>query len=91
MLENHENERRENNEENNKNNYCKNIFYWFCRFVWRLIIAIITNPIFQLIVAILILNYMGMNLFKHTKVGIFYNYTENIVHDNRCSYHKNIK
>ena len=32
-----------------------------------------------------------MNLFKHTKIGIFYNYTENITHDNRCSYHKNIQ
>jgi len=37
------------------------------------------------------LNYFGANLFKHTKIGVFHNYTENIVHDNRCSYHKNIK
>lgn len=69
----------------------KNYFVIIMRFVWKVILYIITNPIFQLGLLIMFLNYFGANLFKHTKIGIFHNYTENIVHDNRCSYHKNIK
>lgn len=76
--------------ENNK----KNAWYYFTlvmRFFWKVILYIVTNPIFQLGLLICFLNYFGANLFKHTKIGVFHNYTENIVHDNRCSYHKNIK
>ena len=73
--------------EKDKKNYLKIIF----RIFWRIILYIITNPIFQLGLLIGFLNYFGANLFKHTKIGIFNNYKENIVHDNRCSYHKNIK
>lgn len=69
----------------------KNYFVIIMRFVWKVILYIITNPIFQLGLLIMFLNYFGANLFKHTKIGVFHNYTENIVHDNRCSYHKNIK
>jgi len=69
----------------------KNYFVIIMRFIWRVILYIITNPIFQLGLLIMFLNYFGANLFKHTKIGVFHNYTENIVHDNRCSYHKNIK
>lgn len=69
----------------------KNYFVIIMRFIWKVILYIITNPIFQLGLLIMFLNYFGANLFKHTKIGVFHNYTENIVHDNRCSYHKNIK
>lgn len=69
----------------------KNYFVIILRFFWKVILYIITNPIFQAGLLICFLNYFGANLFKHTKIGIFNNYTENIVHDNRCSYHKNIK
>lgn len=69
----------------------KNYFILICKIFWRIVLYIITNPIFQLGLVICFLNYFGANLFKHTKIGIFHNYTENIVHDNRCSYHKNIK
>lgn len=69
----------------------KNYFILICKIFWKIILYIITNPVFQLGLLICFLNYFGANLFKHTKIGVFYNYTENIVHDNRCSYHKNIK
>ena len=78
-------------ETNREGNKKKNYFLIICRFFWKVILYIITNPIFQLGVLIMFLNYFGAGLFKHTKIGIFHNYTENIVHDNRCSYHKNIR
>lgn len=85
-----EGEIKPNNIEGDNNNK-ESLFKRILRLLWRIILYIITNPIFQLGLLILILNYFGTNLFKHTKIGIFHNYTENIVHDNRCSYHKNIK
>lgn len=69
----------------------KNYFVIILKFFWKIILYIITNPIFQLGLLICFLNHFGANLFKHTKIGIFHNYNETIVHDNRCSYHKNIK
>ena len=63
-----------NRNENNKKNY----FVIILRFFWRVILYIITNPIFQLGLLIVFLNYFGANLFKHTKIGVFHNYTENI-------------
>lgn len=77
-----------NNEEPKKK---ENVFFKILRIIWKIILYLITNPVFQVGILLLLLNYFGMNLFKHTKVGIFHNYTENIVHDNRCSYHKNIQ
>ena len=60
-----------NNEEPKKK---ENIFFKILRIIWKIILYLITNPVFQVGILLLLLNYFGMNLFKHTNpyFRIFY-------------------